>query len=62
MNKPLAILVALGLAGAASAEGITVDNCGKPLVFDATPERVVVHDMNMTEMAFALGLRTRSSG
>ncbi|MEM6757868.1 MAG: ABC transporter substrate-binding protein [Pseudomonadota bacterium] len=49
------------LAGAASAE-ITVDNCGEPLTFDASPERIVVHDMNMTDMAFALGLQDKIVG
>ncbi|WP_293574200.1 ABC transporter substrate-binding protein [Phaeobacter sp.] len=51
----------LGLASAASAE-IVVDNCGEQLVFDATPERIVVHDMNMTDMAFALGLQDKIVG
>ena len=51
----------LGLATAASAE-ISVDNCGAPLVFDTTPERIVVHDMNMTDMAFALGLQDKIVG
>ncbi|MEX0285560.1 MAG: ABC transporter substrate-binding protein [Paracoccaceae bacterium] len=54
--------IALGLASGASAEGVTVDNCGTPLSFDATPERIVVHDMNMTEMAFALGLQDKIVG
>ena len=51
----------LGLATAASAE-ISVDNCGEPLIFDTTPERIIVHDMNMTDMAFALGLQDRIVG
>ena len=45
-----------------SASEITVDNCGIPLVFDKTPERLIVHDMNMTEMAFALGLQDKIVG
>ncbi|MEO0747990.1 MAG: ABC transporter substrate-binding protein [Pseudomonadota bacterium] len=49
------------LASAAAAE-VTVDNCGTPLTFDATPERLIVHDMNMTEMAFALGLQDKIVG
>ncbi|MDJ0995642.1 MAG: ABC transporter substrate-binding protein [Dinoroseobacter sp.] len=49
------------LASGASAE-ITVDNCGEPLTFDASPERIVVHDMNMTDMAFALGLQDKIVG
>ncbi|MCT4611004.1 MAG: ABC transporter substrate-binding protein [Pelagimonas sp.] len=53
--------VVLGLAGAASAE-ISVDNCGETLTFDKSPERIVVHDMNMTDMAFALGLQDKIVG
>ncbi|MEM9239400.1 MAG: ABC transporter substrate-binding protein [Pseudomonadota bacterium] len=49
------------LASAAAAE-VTVDNCGTPLTFDAMPERLIVHDMNMTEMAFALGLQDKIVG
>ena len=56
---PAALL--LSLANAAAAE-VTVDNCGEALIFDQTPERVVVHDMNMTEMAFALGLQDKIVG
>lgn len=53
--------IALGLAGAASAE-ISVDNCGEVLTFDNSPDRIVVHDMNMTDMAFALGLQDKIVG
>jgi len=49
------------IASSASAD-ITVDNCGEPLTFDATPDRIVVHDMNMTDMAFALGLQDKIVG
>ena len=45
-----------------AAADITVDNCGEPLIFDAAPERIVVHDMNMTDMAFALGLQDKIVG
>lgn len=44
------------------AAEVTVDNCGAPLGFDKTPERMVVHDINMSEMAFALGLQDRMVG
>lgn len=54
--------VAAVLAGNAAAHEITVDNCGAPLVFDSAPERLVVHDMNMTDMAFALGLQDKIVG
>ncbi len=55
--KLLSAAVLSALAGGAAAQEITVDNCGEPLVFDTKPERIVVHDMNMTDMAFALGLQ-----
>lgn len=64
MNKtflPAALIAALA-GGAASAEALSVDNCGEPLVFDSAPERLVVHDMNMTDMAFALGLQDKIVG
>ena len=48
--------------GSAQAELVTVDNCGTPLTFDTMPERMVVHDINMSEMAFALGLQDRMVG
>ncbi len=55
--KLLSAAVLSALAGGAAAQEVTVDNCGEPLVFDSKPERIVVHDMNMTDMAFALGLQ-----
>ncbi len=55
--KLLSAAVLSALAGGAAAQEVTVDNCGEPLVFDTKPERIVVHDMNMTDMAFALGLQ-----
>ncbi|MCY4005664.1 MAG: ABC transporter substrate-binding protein [Rhodobacteraceae bacterium] len=48
--------------GAATADSITVDNCGEELVFETAPARIVVHDMNMTDMAFALKLQDRIVG
>lgn len=53
---------ALGLTGTASANETKVDNCGEPLVFHTQPERLVVHDINMSEMAFALGLQDKIVG
>lgn len=61
MKKILSAMLLVSFAHSAMAE-VTVDNCGKPLVFDQTPERVVVHDMNMTEMAFALDLQDKIVG
>ncbi|MEQ1937915.1 ABC transporter substrate-binding protein [Mesorhizobium sp. CN5-321] len=50
------------LAFPAFAYPITVDSCGTPLTFDAAPKRAVVHDINMSEMAFALGLQPSMVG
>ncbi len=63
-------LILTGLAGLATAltistawaEPVTVDNCGTPLMFETKPERMVVHDINMSELAFALGLQDRMVG
>ena len=55
---PLCIALTFG----AAAQALTVDNCGEPLVFETIPERLVIHDMNMTDMAFALGLQDRIVG
>jgi len=58
----IAAALLFGLFGAAEARPVTVDNCGAPLTFDTAPERMVVHDINMAEMAFALGLQDRMVG
>lgn len=60
-----ALLAALSLsmvASAAAAFPVTVESCGTPVTFDAPPERVVVHDINMAEMAFSLGLQDHMVG
>ncbi|NOE24767.1 ABC transporter substrate-binding protein [Ruegeria sp. HKCCD6157] len=62
MQKLWPVVVFAGLASGVAAEGVTVDNCGEPLAFDSAPERLVVHDMNMTDMAFALGLQDKIVG
>ncbi|MCV6584145.1 MAG: ABC transporter substrate-binding protein [Marinibacterium sp.] len=58
MKKALSLaLLGLMSGTALAAHEVTVDNCGTPLVFDQKPEKLVVHDMNMTDMAFALDLQ-----
>jgi iron complex transport system substrate-binding protein len=57
MNRPLIAGLVSILSSGAFAFPVTVDNCGQPLTFDAAPKRAVIHDLNMTEMAFALGLQ-----
>ena len=62
MMRAFAGVAAAVMFGTAQAEPVTVDNCGTPLTFDTMPERMVVHDINMSEMAFALGLQDRMVG
>ncbi|WP_170384056.1 ABC transporter substrate-binding protein [Ruegeria atlantica] len=62
MKHIWSVALATAIAGGASAHELTVDNCGEPLVFETQPERLVVHDMNMTDMAFALGLQDKIVG
>ncbi|MCY4153620.1 MAG: hypothetical protein OXE94_15530 [Aestuariivita sp.] len=50
------------VAVSAVAEGVTVDNCGETAIFEQAPERLVIRDMNMTDMAFALELQDRIVG
>ena len=66
----LAVACLLGGAGAALAQGtgvvpgfpVTVPNCGGTLRIAAPPKRMVVHDLNMVEMAMALGLQSSMVG
>lgn len=62
MKKTLLSLAVALAPITAAADPVTVDNCGAPLTFDTAPKRVVVHDINMAEMAFALGLQDRMVG
>lgn len=55
---PLFVALTFGIV----AKAQTVDNCGEPLVFETTPQRLVIHDMNMADMAFALRLQDRIVG
>lgn len=42
---------------AAQTFPVTVDSCGEKLTFAAPPKAALVHDINMTDMALALGLQ-----
>ena len=57
-------MAALGfcLAGPALAYPVTIDNCGSKLTFDRAPKHAVVHDIDMSEMAFALHLQPNMAG
>lgn len=61
MRLPIAV-AALLAAGPALAYPVTVENCGRTLRFDAAPKRAVVHDIDMSEMAFALHLQPDMAG
>jgi len=64
MKKSILIadLATASSLGFAQTFPVTVDNCGEPLTFSAPPKRAVVHDLNMTEMAFALNLQDNMVG
>ena len=62
MTRYIFLVFLSAVFSSAAVADITVDNCGEPLVFDTAPERIVVHDMNMTDMAFALGLQDKIVG
>ncbi|WP_062114976.1 ABC transporter substrate-binding protein [Aureimonas sp. AU40] len=59
---PLALFAATLSAAPALAFPVSVENCGRTLTFDKAPRRAVVHDLNMSEMAFALGLQPNMAG
>lgn len=59
----LAVMVlAIFVARESSAETVTVENCGRTLTFADPPSRAVSHDMNISEIMFALGLQDRMVG
>ena len=62
MKKHIPFLMMLTLSLPAYAFPVSVDNCGETLTFDKSPESLVVHDINMSEMAFALGLQDKMVG
>lgn len=53
----------LSIANAASTQyPVSVDNCGSTLTIKKHPSHVVVHDINMAEMLFALNLQQSMVG
>ena len=54
LKRLLLALAASAFAAPALAFPVTVENCGRTLTFDHAPERAVVHDLHLSEMAFAL--------
>jgi len=41
---------------------VTIEVCGQPVVFDASPERAVTNDVNITEIFLSLGLEDKLVG
>lgn len=64
MNARVFILLLLLAARSAAAEQfpVTVESCGVPVTFNQAPQRAVINDINMAEMAFALHLQDRIVG
>ena len=60
--RALGVLAVALTVQTAQAYPVTVDNCGASLTIEKAPERMVVHDINMSEMAFSLGLQDRIVG
>lgn len=64
--RTVLFLCLLGLTGRAMAEAthypVTVQSCDRQVTFDKAPGHAVSHDINMTQMMLALGLRSRMVG
>ncbi len=59
----LPLLLPFAAAHAASTHyPVTVDSCGAPLTIEKHPTHAVFHDINMSQMAFALGLQPYMAG
>lgn len=54
--------LALCLPAVASDYPLTLDSCQRQVTFERSPQRAVSHDVNMTGMLLALGLRERMAG
>ncbi|VUT20341.1 Hemin-binding periplasmic protein HmuT [Klebsiella huaxiensis] len=64
MNKWLVgIITIMSVTAVCAADyPVTIESCGTPVTFTQAPKRAVIHDLNMSEMAFALGLQDRIVG
>ncbi|MDF7679897.1 ABC transporter substrate-binding protein [Enterobacteriaceae bacterium ESL0689] len=64
MNKWLVSLITVASVTVANAADypVTVESCGTPLTFTQAPKRAIIHDLNMSEMAFALGIQDHIVG
>ncbi|WP_261841184.1 ABC transporter substrate-binding protein [Aliamphritea ceti] len=62
MFSSAVLLASLAPLSQASDFPVTVDSCGRTVTFDAAPQRAVIHDQNMSQMAFALGIQKSVAG
>jgi iron complex transport system substrate-binding protein len=66
MRKLLAssalMLSAISANTFASSFPVTVDSCGRAVTFEQAPTKAVIHDQNMSQMAFALGIQKNIAG
>ncbi len=58
----LTLLTALPFAAWADSYPVTVRSCERDVTFNQAPQRAVSHDINLTGMLLALGLRERMIG
>ena len=58
----LAALAAATSSALAAGYPITVKSCNRDVTFEASPQRAVSNDVNLTEMMLALGLTDRMAG
>jgi len=60
---PLSLsLLGLSLSAHASNFPVTVSSCDRSITFDKAPTRAIIHDQNMSQMAFALDLQDNIVG
>jgi ABC-type Fe3+-hydroxamate transport system, periplasmic component len=58
----ITFLIILAQPSLASNFPVTVESCGRSVTFDKAPQRAVIHDQNMSQMAFALQLQEKIVG
>lgn len=59
---PTLFFATLATEGAASEFPVTVQSCDRQVTFEKAPQAAVIHDQNMSQMAFALGLQDSIAG
>lgn len=58
----LSILAGGSSVSFASSFPVTVSSCDRSITFDKAPSRAIIHDQNMSQMAFALNLQDKIVG